>query len=244
MRAREFIFEANDYDEHARKMSDKYGVPYSMVQHAMRKETGHIEDPQKRAQAVSKRGAGGIMQLMPNTAKEMGVRDRFDPYQNIEGGTKYLSKLYQKYKDPKLALAAYNAGPGNVDRYGGVPPFKQTQHYVRDYSPDIGSAPLAQQEVPAWKKKIRDIGTNILSTVIGARPAGAQELDQVPQTTAPAQANTPYYSGTSGDTMVRRGQTLSGIAKDKGMALQDLLRLNPDIADPDRVRAGAKIRTM
>ena len=88
MRAREFIFEGADYDEHARKMSEKYGVPYSMVKHAMRKETGHIDDPSKRAQAVSKRGAGGVMQLMPGTAKEMGVTDRFDPYQNIEGGTK------------------------------------------------------------------------------------------------------------------------------------------------------------
>jgi hypothetical protein len=243
MRAREFIFEGADYDEHARKMSEKYGVPYSMVKHAMRKETGHIDDPSKRAQAVSKRGAGGVMQLMPGTAKEMGVTDRFDPYQNIEGGTKYLAKLYQKYKDPKLALAAYNAGPGNVDRYGGVPPFKQTRHYVKDYAPDVDQSKLAKSDSPTLKKKIQDIGTDILSTVAGARPAGAQDFVTAPPPPA-VRGDGSYYAGTTGDTMVQRGQTLSGIAKDKGMSVQDILQLNPDIADPDRVRAGAKIRTM
>lgn len=167
MRAKEFIFENNELNAYAKQMSEKYGVPLSLVQHAMHKETGHIQDPNQRAKAVSKKGAGGIMQLMPATAKELGVTDRFDPYQNIEGGTKYLSRLYQKYKDPVLALAAYNAGPRNVDKYGGVPPFKQTQSYVSGYTPEP-TQPVqtpTPKRVPAssYKDAFKNVGQTIVS---------------------------------------------------------------------------------
>lgn len=81
--------------------------------------------------AVSRCGAQGVMQLMPATAKELGVTDSFDAEQNIMGGAKYISGLLKKYDgDTKLALAAYNAGSGNVKKYGGIPPFKETQNYV------------------------------------------------------------------------------------------------------------------
>jgi soluble lytic murein transglycosylase len=82
--------------------------------------------------AVSHKGARGLMQLMPATAGELGVHDPFNPWQNIEGGTRYLAALVAQFDgDLRLALAAYHAGPGRVRRHGGVPPYKATRQYVK-----------------------------------------------------------------------------------------------------------------
>ena len=84
------------------------------------------------ARATSPRGACGLMQLMPQTARSMGVRDSFDPEQNIAGGSKYLRQLLDRYEgNLQMALAAYNAGSRYVNKYKGIPPFKTTQNYVK-----------------------------------------------------------------------------------------------------------------
>ncbi len=114
------------YDDIISNAANKYSVDKNLIKSVILTESAG------KADAKSKANAKGLMQLMDSTASDMGVKNSWDPKENIFGGTKYLAKLLNQFDgELDLALAAYNAGPGNVNKYDGIPPFKETQAYVK-----------------------------------------------------------------------------------------------------------------
>jgi hypothetical protein len=114
------------YEEAIARVAEKYGVETNLLRAVIKCESNF------NSMAISRAGAQGLMQLMPETARLRKVNDPFDAAQNMEGGTRHLKYLLEKYGGNKtLALAAYNAGEGAVRRHGGVPPYKETQNYVK-----------------------------------------------------------------------------------------------------------------
>ena len=114
----------SDYIPHARAAARRYGVPEDLFLRLVQQESGW--NPSAR----SHKGATGLAQLMPGTAAKLGVNPH-DPVENLHGGARYLRMMYNQFGNWSLALAAYNAGPGAVQKYGGIPPYRETRNYVR-----------------------------------------------------------------------------------------------------------------
>lgn len=133
-----------DFRELARQIAQEEGVDPDLFTRLVEAESSF------RPNVTSPAGAIGLAQLMPGTAQELGV-DPFDPAQNLRGGARYLRQQLDRFGDTSLALAAYNAGPGRVQQYGGIPPFEETQNYVArilgDYSGQ-GRLPTRPQARP------------------------------------------------------------------------------------------------
>ncbi len=126
------VFDSGDLGQIVRRTSERHGLDPDLIYSVIRAESGG------NPRAVSPKGAGGLMQLMPATARELNVSDVFDPAQNVDGGARYLRQLLALYKnDLALALAAYNAGPERVAAYRGVPPYRETRNYVSRVISDL-----------------------------------------------------------------------------------------------------------
>lgn len=165
-----------DLNEVILAASDAYRLDPDLVNSVIRAESGF------NIRAVSPKGAQGLMQLMPQTASQLGVSNAFDPQANVEGGARYLRELLERYNfDLIKALAAYNAGPQRVEQYGGVPPYYETKAYVarivRDFNKKKLAAKTASQ--PATQK-------SSASTSTATRASAAKAHRSVPQTPAKA----------------------------------------------------------
>jgi soluble lytic murein transglycosylase-like protein len=133
------------YDTLIQQAAERHGVSADLVRAVIQAESGF------NRYAVSPKGAMGLMQLMPATARELGVSDPFHPADNIRGGVTYLAQLLDRFdQNVELALAAYNAGPGSVERYGSVPPYRETRNYVKKITG--ATKPAAAPAVPVIYK--------------------------------------------------------------------------------------------
>ena len=137
-----------DLNEVINTISDRHHIDPDFISSVIHAESGF------NPRAVSPKGARGLMQLMPGTASKLGVSNAFDPSANVEGGTRYLTELLQRYHfDVIKALAAYNAGPLRVQQYGGVPPYHETQAYVARIVRDYNRKKIAQRKAAAAATK-------------------------------------------------------------------------------------------
>lgn len=162
--------------------AQKYNIPVNLLKAVAKVESGFDAD------AVSSCGAQGVMQLMPGTAASLGVQNPFDAEQNIMGGAKYLSQMLDRYNgDAKLALAAYNAGSGNVAKYGGVPPFKETKAYISRVLDAAGG------DVSAPTDQLSELSSLLTNTLPGTNLTGLAALTGSPA----AGASGTGTSGTS-----------------------------------------------
>jgi hypothetical protein len=191
-----------NYDDAFEAAGKQYNVDPKLLKAMMTQESSGNPN------AVSPKGATGLMQLMPATAKEMGVSNPSDPVQNIMGGARYMAQMLDKYGDVNTALAAYNAGPGAVDKAGGIPNFPETQGYVKRISANYQGKPMAQSALPGLPPTagVASAADDPFSKLIGgsttsAAPAAAggdpfSKLMATKAAAQPAQASQSPKSGT------------------------------------------------
>ena len=161
---------------------ERHQIDPDFINSVIRAESGFHQN------AVSKKGAQGLMQLMPGTASQLGVNNAFDPNANVEGGTKYLRELLEKYNfDVPKALAAYNAGPKRVDHYHGIPPYYETQTYIARIIRDFNRQKLAENPALARKSKTASAHASRQSKGAGEpQPHKATIASSVPKGPEPA----------------------------------------------------------
>jgi transglycosylase-like protein with SLT domain len=168
-----------DLNEVVNAASGRYRLDPDLVSSVIKAESGF------NVRAVSPKGAQGLMQLMPDTASKLGVPDAFDPRANVEGGTRYLRELLERYNfDLVKALAAYNAGPLRVEQYGGVPPYHETRAYVARVVKDFNKKKKAQQQSAAGQARSKQQGSKQVSSKAGTK-AGTPVATAKPQSSQP-----------------------------------------------------------
>jgi len=172
-----------DLNEVIKSASGTYRLDPDLVNSVIRAESGF------NVRAVSPKGAQGLMQLMPGTASQLGVHNAFDPQTNVEGGTRYLRELLERYNfDLVKALAAYNAGPRRVEQYGGVPPYYETKAYVARIVRDFNKKKLAAQAAaqPQAPKKAPNKSTTAHGTSTKSHKSSPQTEAKVAPSPASA----------------------------------------------------------
>lgn len=165
----------NAFDQLIRQAAQHHGVSEGLVKAIMHTESGF------NIHARSPVGAQGLMQLMPATARRFNVSNAYDPQQNIFGGVKYLSWLLKRFNgDTRLAIAAYNAGEGNVDKYGGIPPFRETQDYVRRVTSRLQNLYASGLGTPLSESKGNTPSGQVLAQSTNYSPNISNSTESVP----------------------------------------------------------------
>jgi hypothetical protein len=172
---------AIDLNEAVNSASGRYRLDPDLVNSVIKAESGF------NVRALSPKGAQGLMQLMPGTASQLGVPNAFDPQANIDGGTRYLRELLERYNfDLVKALAAYNAGPQRVEQFGGVPPYYETRRYVARIVKDFNKKKATQEKTVAGSSHSLASKQTDAKTQGSARKAQGSGVAQAKTSTAPA----------------------------------------------------------